>query len=252
MDAALTSASESHLLRDLLSDRTVAVFVLPGVARSTVARQVAAVKRAGGLAPVVAQLPADLVDPSKKTYVDSVATSSLKGGSDLGVPQRADSYERIGAVFARAYVGTGNSTMIDTKAREIDAELQGAKLVQLADTPVRRGALVIVLAARGPTEGRYATAYRVIEGSLVSALAARSDGAVLVAPRPTGAARITAGWPPGVRKGVPLATVNIAAGAGSRLAALYALVAAANGHPGDYGVLGGRVRLPPGLSGTGS
>lgn len=250
LDSALTSASESDLLRNLLSDRTVGVFVLPGVARSTVARQVAAVEQAGGLAAVVARLPADLVDPSKKSYVDSVASSSLKTRSNLRVPRGADTYERIGAVLARAYVGTGSNTTFDSEAVGIDAELQGAKLVQLADTPIRRGALVIVLAARGPTRGQYAEAARVIEGQLVSALAAPSDGAVLVAPRPNDTADITAGWQPGVRRGVPLSTVNVATGAGSRLAALYALLAAANGHPGDYGVLGGKVRLPPGLTGT--
>jgi hypothetical protein len=246
LEAALTSATSRPLLRDRLTARSVAVVVLPGVPKSTVAGYVDAVHQAGGLTPVVARLSADLVNPAKKAYVDSVATSSLRNRPDVAATAGSDTYERIGAVVARAYVGPASNTTYDVEASGIDAELQGARLVRLDKTPVRRGSLVLVVAPRSGSRGQYAAASRVIHAQLITALAASSDGAVLVSLN-SGGDSLTAGWPPGLRAAAPLSTLNVSGGPASRVAAVFALAAAANGQVGDFGVFGTSVRLPPGL-----
>lgn len=249
LDAAITAASSRRLLRDQLRSRTVAVVVLPGVGHSTVTGLVGAIHKAGGLTPVVARLSADLVNPTKKTYVDSVATGSLRNRPDVGTTAGSDTYERMGAVLARAYVGTGASTTFDAEASGIDAELQGAQLVKLAKTPVRRGSLLMVIAPRSGSRGAYAAAAQVIQAELVTALADSCDGAVLVSAA-SSSDSLTKGWPNRLRRDPKLSTLNIATGPASRLAAVYALVAAAGGHPGDFGVFDNSVRLPPGLVGA--
>jgi copper transport outer membrane protein MctB len=248
LDAALTTAATQRLVAGRLTNRSVTVVALPLVPRATVAGLVEAVRQAGGLTPVVARLSADVVNPAKKTYVDSVASSALQQSHDVPVAAGADTYERIGAVLARAYVGTGNSTTFDSEASRIDAELQGARLVTVDDAPLRRGSLVLVIAPRSDSRGQYAAASRVIQAQLVTALARRSDGAVLVSSGSDRSANVTQGWPPGVRAGVRLATLNVSTGSASRVAAVYALAAVANGRSGDYGVSGRSARLPPGLA----
>lgn len=248
LDAALSAAATRRLVSGRLTNRSVTVVALPQVPQATVAGLVDAVRLAGGLTPVVARLSADIVNPAKKTYVDSVASSSLQKRHDVPVRAGADTYERIGAVLARAYVGTGTSTTFDSEASGIDAELQGARLVTLEDPPLRRGSLLLVIAPRSVSRGQYAAASRIIQGQLVTALARRSDGAVLVSGGSEGSANVTQGWPRGLRAGVPLATLNVSTGPASRVAAVYALAAAANGRTGDYGVSGRSAQLPPGLA----
>jgi Copper transport outer membrane protein, MctB len=252
LDAALTSAAGHRLLHNQLAHETVTVVVLPKVPHATVTGLVSTVQQAGGLPPVVVRLSGDLVDPAKKTYVDSVATSALKNLPDITTAAGADTYERIGAVLARAYVGTGSSATFDAEASSIDAQLQGSRLVRLKAAPVRRGGLLVVVAPRLASRGQYAAAGRVIQAQLVTAMAKQADGAVLLSPGSAGADSVTAGWPPGLKTGVPLSTLNVATGPASYVSAVYALLSAAHGQPGDFGVFGTLVRLPPGLAASGA
>ncbi len=246
---AVTSALSPWLLHNRLSGRSVAVFALPGVPATTVNGLVAAVQKAGGLTPVVAHLAPGLVDPRKKTYIDSVASGSLRHRPDISANAGHDTYSRMGAVLARAYVGRNASSTFDPESRGIDAELQGANVITLKQAPVRRGSLVVVLAPRTVTTGPYAAATRVIITLLVKALAQASDGAVLVAPG-AGRGRNRAA---ATRKhgGIPLSVVNVSMGSGGAVVAIYALTAAVNGHPGRFGVFGKAVALPPGLAASG-
>lgn len=252
LSAAITAEASHRLLAGRLAGRTVTLVVLSGVARSTVSGLLAAVEDAGGLAPVVVRLSADLVDPTKKVYVDSVAANSARNRPDLNGASSADTYERIGAVLARAYVGHAGSATFDAEASGLDAELQGARLVTLGDAPVRRGDLVIVVLPRSGISGQYAEAVRVISQRLVTALAAAADGAVMLSSAPTADETVTQGWPRRLRTEVRLSTLSGGSGQASRIAAVYALVAAAGGTPGDFGVVGDGLRLPPGLAEPGS
>lgn len=247
LSAAVTSGTAGRLLSGRLAGRTVTVVVLPGAPSATVTGLVAALRQAGAPDPVVARLTADAVDPANKAYVDSFAQGSLQHHGDVRKLAGSDTYGRIGAVLARAYVGSSGDTAYDSEARDIDAELRGAKIVRLDQTPVRRGSLVVVVAPGTLGGGRYAAAASVIEAQLVAALTARSDGALLVAAAVGSHDSVTVGWPAGVRRDLPLSTLNVVTGSASPMTAVFALLAAADGAPGDFGVIGGSVRLPPGL-----
>ena len=65
-----------------------------------------AVADAGGEVVISGHLTRALIDPAKKTYVDSVATNSLHGLKDLESSAALPTYGRIGALLARAYTGS--------------------------------------------------------------------------------------------------------------------------------------------------
>ncbi len=246
---AVTSVAADRLLRAKLTGQTVTVVVLPGVPEVAVTGLTEAVHSAGALTAVVVRLSADLVDPAKKTYVDSVAASSMKNRADVASGRSGETYEQIGALVARAYVGAGGDTAFDEEAAGIDAELQGARLVTVDSTPARRGSLVAVLAPRASAPGEFAVASTVIQARLVATLAAKSAGAVLVAPPPAVPRGLVVSLSGDRRpEGLPLSTLSADVTPATSVLAVYALAAAAASQYGDFGAEGHSVSLPPGLA----
>ncbi len=249
-DQGLNQALASRLLKGQLSKRTVTMMVLPGVSDETVRSTEQALELADAQVALVARLHEDLVDPGKKTYVDSVASASIKGTPDLAKLIDESPYVRAGALLARAYAGRGSNANIDDEAAKIDSELQGAKLVTVDGTPLRRGNFVVVLASGQHGTDSFTTAQSVITHDLVSAMVSGSD-AVVVASTPTSSlaggliASLTADQELDKRR---ISTVNVIDSAAGRSAMVYALAAAASGAPGHYGLDGGEVVLPPGLA----
>ena len=249
-DDAVSQATAPQVVRNRLVNRGVAVLVLPGVPDATVLALVDAIEQAGGTVPVTARLSSDLVNPAKKTYVDSVAESSLRGLDDVAKAAGAETYERIGTLVARAYVGHGDVTDFDEEAADIDAELQGARLVSTQVQPTARGALVVLLAPRASPPNPLTTAANVIVGQLVTAVAAGSDG-VLVAGPPSSSSSgglLKALGHVSSPPDASVSTLNVIGSAAGQIAAVYALESTAQRRPGDYGVVAGDVRLPPGLA----
>jgi hypothetical protein len=248
-DDAVSKALAGGLLKDKLSGRSVTVLVLPGVSDSVVTASTAVLTRAGAELPAVVRLNTDLLDPAKKTYVASVTTSSLKGADDLAALTKAGTYERLGALLARAYVGTPDNDVFDPEATKIDSELQGAKLTSLDDEPARRGNLVVVLADDEHGDTSLSTARVVIAHDIVSALTSQSQAVVVAAP-PASSTRggLIAELSADEALGGQLSTINVLDSTTGRTALVYALRAAAAGVPGHFGVDGGEAVLPPGLA----
>lgn len=255
-DEGVNQSLSGRMLAGQLAGRSITLIVLPGVPSTTVEATEQALKQADGQVAVVARLAEDFIDPGKKTYVDSVVTSSMKGVQDLADLADSGTYVRAGALLSRAYAGRGSDANIDDEAAKIDAELQGAKLVALEDTPIRRGTFVVVLAPGAHGSNSFTTAQMVIANDMVSALV-RGGDAVVVASTPTSS------QPGGLidvlsadeaLAGKRLSTVNVIDSAAGRTTMVYALAAAASGAPGNYGVEGGgsggsrEVVLPPGLA----
>ena len=243
---ALGKVAGPTLLHGQLANTAVGIFVLPGVRPATVAGVSAAVKDAGGELAVVAHLSPTLVDPGKKTYVDSVASNSLKGVKDLPSADGLPTYSRIGALIARAYTGTSNALAVDNEATQIDAQLQGAKLVSLAGPLQRRASAVVVLSAgdHGNADSVYAA--HQIDLQVINALAAQSDAVLVAAPA-------TASQPGGLIYEVndsstgtnAITTLDVVGTAPGQIAAAGALAAAVSGQPGAYGMKGDVPALPP-------
>ncbi len=247
---ALGSAAGPTLLAGQLKNTSVALFVLPGVTKATVSGVSRAVDSAGGEIVISGHLSPTLVDPAKKTYVDSVATNSLAGLKDLKSSATLPAYRRIGVLLARAYTGNGDTLAVDDEATGIDAQLQGAKLVSLHGPLQRRASAVIVLAsgAHGSNDAVYAV--HQIESQVVDALATDCDGLLLGAPT-------SASQPGGLIHTVTsskdmvnaIATLNVVDTPAGQTAAVPALVAVVNGQPGDFGMDGDVPVLPPALTG---
>jgi hypothetical protein len=248
-DQGVNASLSDRLLAGQLPQRTVTVIVLPGVPEVTVSATQQALEMAGAQVAVLARLDEDLINPGKKTYVDSVVTASMKGVPDLAGKADHSTYSRAGALLARAYAAHGSNTEFDDEAAKIDSELQGAKLVSVEDPPLRRGTFVVVLAPGTHGSDSYTTAQMVISHDLVAALVEGSD-ATVVASTPTSSstggliAVLTADRGLASER---LSTVNVIDSAAGQTAMVFALAAAATSAPGHYGVEGDEAVLPPGL-----
>jgi hypothetical protein len=246
---ALAGAAGPALLAGRLKNTSVALFVLPGVTKATVSGVSQAVAAAGGEIVVSGHLSTMLVDPGKKTYVDSVATNSLIGLKDLNSSAALPTYRRIGVLLGRAYTGSRNKLAVDDEATRIDAQLQGAKLVTLHDPLQRRASAVIVLAAGDHGGGNDVYARAQIESQVVDALATDGDGLVLAAPMPAsqpGGLIATVTDNPEMTNAI--STLNVVDLPGGPSAAVAALVASLDGQPGTFGMNGGDPVLPPALA----
>jgi hypothetical protein len=246
---AVGQAAGPALLHDRLTNTAVALFVLPGVRPSTVDGVVKAISAAGGELTVRAHIGAGLIDPGRKTYVDSVGTASLRGLTDIRTAASASPYTRIGMLMARAYTGPSDSLAVDDEATEIDAQLEGARLLALRTPLQRRASAVVVLAPgdHGPSDGVYAR--HQIELQLVDALAGHCDGLLVASStsssEPRGLVAEIAGRRTMAHTVSTLDVVDTPAG---QLAVVPSLTADIAGHPGAYGVSGSAVTLPPGLA----
>lgn len=249
-DESMGQATGSRLLVDQLEGRTVSLVVLPGVADETVDGVSGAVQDAGGTLVVTARVAPTYVDPAQKTYVNSVADNSTDGPEDIPGAEQGETYERIGALVARAYVGSGDDTVFDDVAAKIDSELQGAELLRVEGAIIRRGQLVVVLDAGDHGVDDQTSAMNLIKFELVEAVAARAD-AVLVAAPPSSSARgglLDSLSAPDGSAGEAFSTINVIDSGAGQTAAVYALAAAAAEKHGRYGVHGDEAVLPPGLA----
>ncbi len=248
LDAALVKSLAPSLLQNRLTGRAVTVFVLPGVAGPSIAAMRAAIQQAGGSLAVVVTLAADVVDPGKKAYVGSVASSSLHRLDGAGTGSD-EAFAQLGLVLARAYVAPPSSQQFDDTAVKIDAELQGAKLVTLDAEPTVRGTAVVVLAPGHHGADAASSARNVITGDLLSTLSPAAEAVVVVTPE-------TGRYPGGLLdilsdtdavNGLNVATTNAGTSPTGTLVAVYALSGALSGTPGEFGVVDGLPVLPTGL-----
>ncbi len=251
LDEAVTQGAADELLGSRLTGRTVTMLVLPETPTAVVDELRSSLQTAGASVPVTAYLAPDLLDPAKKTYVDSVATNSVSSVPALAVGVTGETYDRIGALLARAYVGPADGTEFDETARNIDAELRGAQLVELESEPGRRGSLALLVGPVDVDDAATVAARQVIASALVRALVNRSDGFLLAQPETTDdaseplaavlAADATLASDPS------WSTVNVVEGTAAQITAAYALAAAVNAKGGSFGVVEGAAVLPPGL-----
>lgn len=245
--SAVSRVAAPGLLKGRLAHASVAVFSLPGVNASTSSGVSSAVQQAGGEVVVAARLSPGLVDPERRTYVDSLSTSAMKGLHDLR-PTADNPYARFGALLARAYTGRSSNLRFDAEAMKIHDQIQGARLSSVAGSPPRRASLVIVLAAGDHGTDQRARAQDLIETALVTALVRGGDAVLVAAPA-------TASAPGGLLSAVhalpdltaKVSTLNVVDTVPGQIAVVYALADAADGTYGVYGTLPRGVTMPPGL-----
>jgi hypothetical protein len=252
---SLADAASGAWLHAQLAGQSVTVFVLPGVSDDRVDEVRAAVKAAGGTVALTAYLSADLLDAGHKTYVGSVAASSLRGAGKVDGAHSKDPYAQFGSLLGRAYLAQPDRLTFDDIATKIDSELQGAKLVAVDGEPATRGSLALVLGSGTHGSDVGVQASSLIGSTLAAQIAAASNGALVATP-PTGASaggllaslrQGSADMATGKAAGKRLATLDVSDGTLAQVAAVYALAAAARGKGGAFGVDGSKASLPPRL-----
>jgi hypothetical protein len=245
----LAASASAGWLRDQLAGQSVTIVALPGVEDTRVDDVRDAVKAAGGLVAVTAYVSDDVLDPGHKTYVSSVASSSLKGAGKIAGSRTSDPYQRLGALLGRAYLARPDRLPFDDIATKIDSELQGAKLVRVEGEPMQRGSLVIVLASGAHGDDVSVRASSLIASILAARLAAASGGALVATP-PTGSSSggVLDTLSGAKSVGAHLSTLNVTDGTLADVAAVYALAASARGKGGAFGVTGSETALPPRLA----
>jgi hypothetical protein len=248
-DEAFGEAVGPDLVAGRLKGRTYTLLLLPGTPPDTVDMVRTTLEESGATLVLTAKLQAGLVDPAQRTYVDSVATNSVKGQPELARLARGETYDRVGALLARAYVGTGDDTAVDEPATAIDSELQGARLVEVEGDPGRRGSLAVVLGPMDEGSDESVAAQQVIEVALVNAVAKGSDGLLVMKPDSGTTDPLSSSLAAQDSLGgdASWSSLNVVEGSSAGVAAVYALAAAANGEGGVFGLTDGSVALPPGL-----
>ena len=250
LEEALVEARAPGIVAGRLEGRGVTLLALPGTSDETVTGLKAAITQAGGAVAVRADISPDLVDPGKKTYVDSVATNSVRGEPGLAEIVTGETYDRIGALIARAYAGSGEGTVLDETATQVDSELQGAKLLDVEGEPGRRGSLVVLVGPTPADDKATLEAQQVILTAISRALVQRSDGFLLA--QPTGddpgrslAAALTADED--LADDTSWSVLNTTEGPAAYVTGVYALAAAVAEQGGTYGLDSETAVLPPGL-----
>jgi hypothetical protein len=251
LDEALAQTAAPGMLGTRLEGRTVTVLMLPGADEDAVAGLRAAIRSAGGTVAVTASFAPDLIDPAKKTYVDSVATNSVSGEPGLAEIVTGETYDRIGALIARAYVGNRENTTLDETATLVDSELQGARLVVVDGEPGRRGSLVVVVGPAADDDPATVEAQQVIMTAIGRALIRASDGFLMVQPDGQDSAQsigAALGTDQTLATDQSWSVSNVTEGTAAQVTGVYALAAAAGGKGGVFGVQSGVPVLPPGLT----
>lgn len=245
---ALADASGSVIVHGMLTSQSIGIVVLPGVAKPDVEQAVQAVRDAGGELVWTLTVGTAVLDPTRKTYVDSVSTNTAKGLTDLGSNADASPYTRMGSLLARAYTGPADALAVDNEAIQIDAQLRGAKVVSITPALQRKANGVVVLAPGDHGTGDEAVyAQHQIESQLVTELATRCDGLLLATP--AGAAA-----PGGLLTSAALrsgpdafGTLDLLGTPAAGVAEVGGLASVLSGRPGSFGMVNGEPVVPPAL-----
>jgi hypothetical protein len=225
------------LLGGMLEGRPVTLLVLPGAEESSISSLTGMVEDAGGTVGGVVRAGEGLIDVGNRQLVDELSSQLLDGVNDVTVPDDAGTYERLGAILARAVAtDEDRGARVDDAANSILSGLSTADLMSPAGDLTRRGSLVLVVTGGGaesPTQREGAGA---VVTAIVDAMDESTDGVVLAGP--ISAAR-SGGVIEAVRREVVTAqevstvdTLNRGAG---QLVAIMALAEQANGRSGHYG-----------------
>jgi hypothetical protein len=223
-----------RLLGSSLDGRAVTLLVLPGAEEATVTSLTELVDEAGGSVAGTVRVGEGLLDVSNKQLVDELSSQLLDGVNDVTAPEDAGTYERLGALLARAVAtDEDGGAPVDDAASSILSGLSTADLMAPAGDLQRRGSLVLVV---GSGEARSDDGAGAVVTSVVDAMDEATDGVVVAGPI---AAAQENGVVAAVRREVATAedvsTVDTLERVAGQVGAVLALAEQAAGDSGHYG-----------------
>ncbi|MFT4298583.1 MAG: copper transporter [Aeromicrobium sp.] len=216
----------SGLVGTNLTNRRILVVTTPGARTSEVDDLTARISTAGGTVVGEVALTTKLLDSANRQFAESIAKQSA--GDVPGVQNGEDSYSRIGAALARAFIGDAE---IDEQASTIQSAFDQGGLLDLPTAPTQRADLALIVI--GPT------AADSVRGEIIADVAAEmataGAGGAVVGPSTTS---VDGGVLDQVRSSDRIgsfATVDVTDLAAGRLVAVWALVRSAAGENGSWG-----------------
>jgi hypothetical protein len=226
-----------ELVGGSLEGRPVTLLVLPGAEETAVTSLTELVETAGGSVGGTIRAGDGLVDVSNKQLVDELGSQLLDGVNDVTVAEEAGTYERLGAILARAVAtDEDGGVAVDDSANSILSGLSTADLMSPAGDLARRGSLVLVVSGPGPDDSDEREGSSAVVTALVDAMDDATDGVVVVGPI---AAARGGGVVEAVRREVVTAqevsTVDTLDRAAGQVVAILALAEQAGGDAGHYG-----------------
>lgn len=241
------------LIGRILQGRVVTLAVLPSAARAEVTALEELVATAGGTVGGTVQIGADMLDVDNKQLVDELSGQLLEGVSGVSVPADASGYERAGALIARAIgAAEAGGAKVDGDAESILAGLTTAGLMSVDGELDRRGSLVLFVAGAGSGTAEERTGSNSIVATLVRAVDAGTDGAVVAGPIASARA---GGLVEAIRQDVVTArdvsTVDVLGRSAGRIVTMMALAGQGRGQTGHFGVVDAADGAMPGASAGG-
>jgi hypothetical protein len=226
-----------RLLAGQLGSRPVTMLVLPGAREAVVTSLGELVDGAGGSVAGVIRVGEALVDVGNRQLVDQLGSQLLDGVPDVSVANDAGSYERLGAVLARAALtDEDGGAAVDDAGNSILSGLSTANLLSPTGELSRRGSLVLVVAGPAPEDASEREGTSAVVSSLSAAMDEATDGVVVVGP--VSSAR-RGGVVDAVRREVVISqevsTVDTLDRVTGQLVALMALAEQSRGGVGHYG-----------------
>lgn len=243
------------LVGSILRGRVVTLAALPTAAQSEVTALADMVATAGGSVGGIVQIGDGMLDVENKQLVDELAGQLLDGAPDIDVAADANGYEQMGALIARA-VGTeelpgGDS--VDKVSNSILAALSTAGLMSVDGELDRRGSLVLFVSGPGSGSDEQRQGVNTIATTLVTAVDAGTDGAVVAGPI---ASAREGGFVAAIREDVTAATgvstVDVLGRSAARIVTVMALAGQGSGQTGQFGAVDAADGAMPGAAGVGS
>lgn len=228
-DAGFAAKTAAGLLKDKLDGQTVLIMTVPGTSASEVKGLTADLVLAG--AQVVGQvgLTGKMLDPTGRQFAEGVAQQSA---SDVpGVTAAGDSYGRIGAALARAFVGDKASAPDQTATTIRSAFVEG-DLVTVERAPSKLATLTVLVTS--PQRAGGADQSTVI-AALASSLNGSGKGIVVAGPA---SSSTDGGAVKAVRDGAAaseLTTVDVTDSPAGLIVTVLAAVQQVGGQPGSWG-----------------
>ena len=217
------------LLTDKLKGQTIVVLTTPGAVPAEVAGVTTDLEAAGAEVTGEVELTSKVLDSASRQFAEGVAQQSA--GDVPTVAEATDSYGRIGAALARAFMAD-EAAAVDPAATTIRSAFTEGDLVTLKRKPEKLATLAVVVS--GPSRGDQAD-----QGTVVAALAGAMNGTgkgvVVTGP----ASSSTEGGAVKALRDSEFATsvssVDVTDSATGRIVAALAAAAQVGGQPGAWG-----------------
>jgi hypothetical protein len=228
-ESGFADRTASGLLTDKLKGQTVVVLTVPGASPSEVAGVTSDLQLAGASVTGQVELSSTVLDSASRQFAEGVATQSA--GDVPAVAEATDSYDRIGAALARAFMAD-EAADVDPTATTIRSAFTEGDLVTLSRAPKKLATLAVLVA--GPVRGGVEDQSTVI-AALAGAINETGQGIVVSGPA---SSSTDGGAVKAVRDSefaTAVSTVDVTDSAAGRITTVLAAASQVGGQPGAWG-----------------